>query len=111
QAEIRDDAVDPRIERTLKTEIADVTIRFQESFLINVLRILLGTGQMKGQLQNSLVVLPHECLKRSAVTTLSLAYQIGIVYACRNRACHACPCLGLRVLTAYFIACRRAERR
>src|SRR5207302_9541045 len=108
ETQVRDDAVDPRVEGTLKTEVADVAISLQEGFLIDVLRVLFGAREMVGKLEHGLVILTHECLKRCAVAALRLAYQIGIVNAARNRR-HASPGTG-----ACFPACLgsrcRAER-
>ena len=44
EAEIRGDAIDPGIERTLKTKSRQMCIGAKESFLINVLAILLRAG-------------------------------------------------------------------
>ena len=44
EAEIRGDAIDPRIKRALETKPRHMYIGAQESFLINVLAILLRAG-------------------------------------------------------------------
>ena len=64
QTQIRYDPVNPRVERTLKPEAADVFISLQERVLINILGVLFGSGEMEGE---PLSLLVHSSLSSGPV--------------------------------------------
>jgi len=47
EAKIRYDPVNPCVKRTFKPEIANVFVGLEEGVLVDVLRVLLGTGEME----------------------------------------------------------------
>src|SRR3984957_3963086 len=101
-AKIRHDAINPGVERTLETKASDVFVGLEESVLVDVLRVLLGAGQVEGEAQHRLIVVTHEFLEGAAVPALRLANQNRIVYA----AClpsHAAP-RGVPVLKDYVFS-------
>src|SRR5262249_50383685 len=79
QTQVRDDAVDPRIKRTLEAEVADMPVRLQECLLVHILGVLFGTGEVKSQPENGLGVLTYEGLERRAISAWRLPYEFGIV--------------------------------
>ena len=81
QTQIRYDPVNPRVKRTLKPEAADVLISFQERVLVNVLRVLFGSGEMEGEPQYRVVVVADEFLEGGAVTALCLADEHRVIDA------------------------------
>jgi hypothetical protein len=60
QAQVGHNAVKPGVERALEAEVPDVSIGLQEGLLVDILGVLLGTGQVQGQPQDRLVVLPDQ---------------------------------------------------
>ena len=70
EAEIGDDAVNPGVERRLKTKAIKVLVGPEKCFLIDVLSILLGTGEMQRQTQHSLVVISHQLFERGSIPVL-----------------------------------------
>ena len=73
EAEIGDDAVNPGIKRTLEAKTADVLVRLQERFLINVLGFRVRAGKMHSQPEHCLVVVSYQFLEGSAIAPLRLA--------------------------------------
>jgi hypothetical protein len=80
ETQIGHDSVDPGIERALKPEAANVYVRAQEGFLVNVLGIFLRTGEMHRQAQNWPIVLPHQFFESAGVAELSSADKLGVIY-------------------------------
>src|SRR5512146_136044 len=91
EAEVGDDPVDPGVERTLEAEAAEVSIRLEERVLVDVARVLLGTGQMQGQSENRVVILTDEFFEGTSVTALRSADQLGIVDAAWALPHHSSP--------------------
>ena len=79
EAEIGHDAVDPGVEGALEAEVAHALVRLQERFLINVLGFVLRSGEMHGQPENGLVVMPHQLLEGSAIAALRFADQQRVI--------------------------------
>src|SRR3984893_5870081 len=79
EAEIGDDPVDPGIERTFKTEAAQILVGLEEGLLINVLGVRLRSRQVQRQTQDRLIVMTHQDLEGSAVSLLRLADQTRVV--------------------------------
>src|ERR1700733_11836218 len=63
QAEIGNNAIDPGVKGAFEAEAAQIHVGAQESFLVDVLTILGGAGQMGGQTQNRAVVLLYQLLE------------------------------------------------
>src|SRR5208282_2837917 len=84
------------VERTLEAKAANVLVCLEEGILINVLRVVLGAGEMQRQPQHRLVVVPHQLLEGSAVAALRLADQYRIVDAAFLPS-HAVPRRGILV--------------
>src|SRR5215471_12073617 len=100
EAEVGNDPVNPGIERTFKTEITNVTVGFEESFLIDVLSVCLRVGEMKSQPQHRLVVLTNQRLKRSPVTALRGANQIAVIQSALSLAHSGSRWLGVSLPAA-----------
>ena len=81
EAKIGDDAVDPGVEGALEAKTGDVFVCLQERFLINVLGLGVGAGQMHRQPEHRLVVVPYQLLEGGAIATLRFADQNCIVDA------------------------------
>src|SRR5580704_17599158 len=78
QAQVCDDPVNPCIKRTLKTEVADVSVSLQESFLVNILGVVLAPGQVQSQAQNLVLILPHQRIKGGPRTRLCFADELHL---------------------------------
>src|SRR5208282_1340754 len=81
ETEISYDAVDPGIERALEAKAWQVYVRPKKRFLINVLTILLRTGQMDGEAQHGVVVLLDQFFEGGGIALLGLADKQGVVHA------------------------------
>src|SRR6266446_302421 len=84
EAEIGDDAVNPGVERRLKTKAIEVLVGPEKCFLIDVLSILLGTGEMKRQTQHSLIVIPHQLFERGSIPVLRSNDEFTIIDVSRG---------------------------
>src|ERR1700679_3164657 len=102
EAKISYDAVNPRIKRALEAEASDVLISLEEGVLINILRVVLGAGQVQRQPQHRLIVVAHQFLEGAAVAALRLADENRIVNAAFLPS-HAAP-HGVLLLTDNAIA-------
>src|SRR5215467_13828652 len=79
QAKIGDDAVNPGVEGALEAKVDDVPVSFEEGFLVDILCVRFGVGEMQRQAKDRLVVLPDKRLKRSSVTALRGTNQIAVI--------------------------------
>ena len=85
QAKIGHDPVDPGIKRALEAEISDIPECLQKGFLINILGVVLGSGQVQGQPKNLLLILAHQGVKRSTrAACASRISSISGARACRR---------------------------
>src|SRR5208282_1008474 len=80
ETEISYDAVDPGIERALEAKAWQVYVRPKKRFLINVLTILLRTGQMDGEAQHGAVVLLDQFFEGGGIALLGLADKQGVIH-------------------------------
>ena len=101
EAKVGDDAVDPGIERALKTEAAQVLVGLQKGVLINVLCVGFRTGEAEREPQNTLVVVADEFFERGAIATLSLSDQSVVVHATKS--------LGEGFSRSYRVICATAR--
>ena len=92
QAQIGDDPVNPGIKRALEAEVADIPVGLEEGLLVNILGIVLRTGQVQGQPQHLVFILAHQGVEGRAGTGLRLADQVHLVGA----ALHTAPVPGSR---------------
>jgi hypothetical protein len=81
KAEIGGNSINPRVKRALETKPRQMYIRAQESFLINILTILLGTGEMNGEAEDRPVILLDELLESCGIALLRCPNQLRVVYA------------------------------
>jgi hypothetical protein len=79
QAEIGNNPVNPGVEGAFKAKVANVAIRFEKSFLVDVLGVGLGASQVQRETKHSLVVLSNQAFKRNPVAALGSANKIAIV--------------------------------
>src|SRR6266404_6909870 len=79
QANIGDDAVQPRVEAALEAEAMQVAINLQERFLVNVARVLRTLHQIQRQSQHVPVIPAHQFLERSAVSGLRFRDYAALV--------------------------------
>ena len=85
ETQIGHDAVDPGIERTLKPEAADVDVSAQKGFLVDVLAVFLGSGEMNRQAEYSPVVLANQFFKSGGIAELCSADELRVIYpSCSN---------------------------
>jgi hypothetical protein len=85
EAQIRHDAVDPGIERALEPEAADVDVSAQEGFLVDVLAVFLGAGEVNRQAEYGPVVLANQFFKSGGIAELCSADELRVIYArCSN---------------------------
>jgi hypothetical protein len=85
EAQIRHDAVDPGVERALKAEAADVDVSTQKSFLVDVLPVFLGAGEMNRQPEYGPVILANQFFKGGGIAELCSTDELRVVYArCSN---------------------------
>src|SRR5438477_9066791 len=87
EAEIGDDAVNPGIKRTLEAKTADVLVRLQERFLINVLGFRVRAGKMHSQPEHCLVVVPYNSSKAARLPRC--ASRMSKLSSIRPRPCPA----------------------
>src|SRR6266702_7497334 len=100
ETQVGHDPVNPGVERTFEPETADVFVGFEEGVLVDVLRVLLGPGEMESEAQHRLVVMTNEFLEGGAVPALGLSDQHRVVYAAFLPS-HAAP-RGVLVLADSF---------
>ncbi|SRR6266498_3518126 len=81
KTEIRSNAIDPRIKRTLETKPRQMYKGAQKSFLINILTILLRAGEVNGQAKYRPVILLHELPERCGIALLCCPNQPYVVCA------------------------------
>ena len=108
QAEIGDDAVDPRVEGTLETEAAQIFVGLEEGLLINVLGVRFRSRQVQRQPQNRLIVMTHQHFEGRAVALLRLPDQARVVNAVALR-CQGAPHIRIRrgvLVAAVAVLCR-----
>src|SRR5450631_3545418 len=79
ETQVGHNPVNPGVEGTLEPETADVFVSLEEGVLVDVLRVLLGPGEMESQAQHRLVVVTHEFLEGAAVSPLSLSDQHRVI--------------------------------
>ena len=79
QAKIGHDAVDPGVEGALEAEVAHALVRLQKGILINVLGFVLRPGEVHGQPEDRLVVVPHQLLEGGAIAALRFADQQRVI--------------------------------
>jgi len=79
KTEIRGDAIDPRIKRTLETKPRQMYIGSQKSFLIDILTILLRAGEVNGEAKDRPVVLLYELFERYGIALLCCSNQLYVV--------------------------------
>src|ERR1700686_730472 len=80
EAQVRHDPINPGVEGTLEPETSNVLVSLQEGVLVDVLGILLGSGEMEGEPQYRLVVMTDKFLEGGAVSALGLSDQHRVVY-------------------------------
>src|SRR5437762_14897 len=78
QAQIGDNAINPRIERALEAEITDVAVGFQESFLVDILGVVLAAGQVQRQAKHLLLILLDQGVECHARPGLRFADKLGL---------------------------------
>src|SRR5712671_1971496 len=79
QAHVRDNPIQPGVEAALKAEAMQVAVDLQESFLVNVARVLGTLHQIQRQPQHVAVVPAHQFLKRSSVSNLRFRDYTALV--------------------------------
>src|SRR5712671_3825920 len=79
QANVCDDAVQPRVETALEAETMQVAVNFQEGLLINVARVLRTLHQIQRQPQHVAVIPAHQFLERSPVSNLRFRDYTALV--------------------------------
>ncbi len=109
EAEIGNDAVDPGIEGTLKTETAQILVGLEEGLLINVLSVRLRSRQVQRQPQHRLIVMTHQDLEGRAVSLLRLADQTRVVNAVALR-CQRAPRIPIQRGVLVVAACSVPSR-
>jgi hypothetical protein len=88
EAQIGYDPVNPGVKGTLEAKAADVLVGLQKRVLVDVLSVLLSSGEMEGEPQYGLIVMTYEFLEGGAVSALRLADQHRVVYS-PFLPCHA----------------------
>ena len=78
ETEVGDDAVDPGIEGALKAEVADIAVGLEEGFLVDVFRIVLGTGEMEGETEDLVLVLADQGVKGGAGAGLRFTDELHL---------------------------------
>src|SRR3954449_3612429 len=79
ETKIRHDAVNPGVEGALEAEAAAVLVGLEKCILVNVLSVLLSSGEMESEPKNRLIVMAHEFLESGAVPALRLPDQHRVV--------------------------------
>ncbi len=79
QADIGDDAIKPGVKAALEAEPMQVAIDLEESFLVNVARVLRTLHQIQRQPQDIAVIPAHQFLERSAVSGLRFCDYAALV--------------------------------
>src|SRR5229473_692266 len=79
QTNVCDDAVQPGIKAALEAEAMQVAVNLQESFLINVARVLGTLHQIQRQPQHVAVIAAHQFLESSAASGLRLRDYAALV--------------------------------
>src|SRR5947209_3554149 len=79
EAEIGDNAVDPRIKRALESKPRQFDISAQESFLVNILTILRRTGEANRHAENRSVILMNKLLEGCGIALLRSPNQLRVV--------------------------------
>src|SRR5271156_2347596 len=90
ETEVGDDAVNPGIEGTLEPETAEVLVRLEEGFLIDVLRVGFRPREVQSEPQNRLIVMTHQDLEGRTVSLLRLPDQARVVNTVSLR-CQGAP--------------------
>src|ERR1700686_736993 len=80
EAQVRHDPINPGVEGTLEPETSNVLVSLQEGVLVDVLGILLSSGEMEGEPQYRLVVMTDKFLEGGAVSSPGLSEQHRVVY-------------------------------
>src|SRR6516225_6935707 len=70
KAAVRHDAIEPGVERALKSKAGEILIGAQEGFLTYVLRVVLRSGETQRQPESRFVVLSHQLVESRGVATL-----------------------------------------
>jgi hypothetical protein len=76
ERDIGDDTVEPGVKGALEAEVRKIPVGLEEGFLHDVLRIILRSGDVEGQAQDSLVMLPDQRIEGAARARLRLADQL-----------------------------------
>src|SRR5712664_3896341 len=79
QANVCDNAVQPRVETALEAEAMQVAVNLQESLLVNVARVLGTFHQIQRQPQYVSVIAAHQFLERSPVSRLRLRDYAALI--------------------------------
>src|SRR5579872_3086684 len=73
QTKVGDNAVNPRVERALEAEVSDIPEGLQKRFLIDILCVVLGAGEMQRQAQHLRFILTHQRVESHTRALLRLA--------------------------------------
>src|SRR6266852_7221326 len=79
QANIGDDAIQPGVKAAFKAETMEIAVDLQESFLINVARVLGTLHQIQRQPQHVAVIAAHQFLESSAASGLRFRDYAALV--------------------------------
>jgi hypothetical protein len=90
QANIRHDAVQPRIKAALESEAVKIFVCLQESFLINIAGVFRTARKIQRQTQNISIVPVHQFFKCGLVSLLGAFDQRTIIQAGAQLSCAVC---------------------
>ena len=88
QAEIRGNAIDPRIKRALETKPSQMYIGAQESFLINILAIVLRSREMNSEAKDRAVIFLDKLFEGRDIALLRCSNQPRVIGATGTRLRH-----------------------
>jgi hypothetical protein len=81
EAQVGHNPVNPGVEGTLEPEAAYVFVGLEERVLINILSVLLRSGEMKSEPQHRLIVMTNEFLEGGAASALGLPNEHRVIDA------------------------------
>ena len=80
EAQIGGNAINPGVKGALEPKPCQMYIGAQESFLINILTIFLGAGEMNGKAEDRPVILLNELLESCGIALLRCPNQLVVVH-------------------------------